>query len=268
MKIIIDERETNIHEKYCAMMNDISNKITNTISIEKRVLPIGDFLLQSDDGKTLCILERKSLQDLLASIKDGRYEEQSYRLTHNGECSLHQVIYIIEGMLSSLRNPAEKKIVYSAMTSLNCFKGFSVFRTCSQLETAETILWIADKIERNIQKGIHLYGNEIVPVESSQNYCTVVKKVKKENITPKNIGEIILCQIPGISSTTAISIMSHFTSFSDLMDKLKENPTCLDNLTCISKGKERKINKTSLESIREYLLYSEPVLEIDIPTEL
>ena len=61
MKIIIDERETNIHEKCCAMMNDISNKITNTISIEKRVLPIGDFLLQSDDGKTLCILERKSL---------------------------------------------------------------------------------------------------------------------------------------------------------------------------------------------------------------
>ena len=41
----------------------------------------------------------------------------------------------------------------------------------------------------------------------------VVKKVKKENITPENIGEIILSQIPGVSSHTSQIIMNKFGSY-------------------------------------------------------
>ena len=89
MKVIIDERETSLYEK-CAQQNAFSD-----IQLVKQVLPIGDILFKTDDDKTICILERKSLPDLLASIKDGRYEEQSFRLSNNGECSLHNVIYII-----------------------------------------------------------------------------------------------------------------------------------------------------------------------------
>ena len=84
------------------------------------------------------------------------------------------------------------------------------------------------------------------------------KKVKKENVTPENIGEIILCQIPGISSITAMAIMSNFDSFNHFINKLQTNPQCIDNLTVTTNGKTRKINKTSIENIRHYLLYSKP----------
>ena len=85
------------------------------------------------------------------------------------------------------------------------------------------------------------------------NYCTVVKQVKKENVTPANIGEIILCQIPGISSVTALAIMKHYTSFPHFIEELQKNPNCLENMTSESNGKVRKINKTSIQNIKLYL---------------
>ena len=248
MKIIIDEREASLYDK-CIAVLQTSDLIA--ISVTKQVLPLGDILFKTNEDELICIIERKSLNDLISSIKDGRYEEQSHRLSHNGECSLHQVIYLIEGMMSVLRTPQEKKLVYSCIASLNCFKGFSVLRSNSIQETAEMLVWMADKIDRNAGK-IPIAGT-IAAVSTDQNYCTVVKKTKKDNITPENIGEILLCQIPGISSTTAIAIMKNFTSFAHLMDEIKTNPNCLDNLTCESNGKTRKISKKCLESIFVYL---------------
>jgi len=245
MKVIIDERETALYSK-CVELNTFA-----TIQLSKQVLPIGDILFKTDDDtKTLCIIERKSLADLLASIKDGRYEEQSYRLSNNGECSLHNVIYIIEGIMSTLRTPMEKRMVFSSITSLNYFKGFSVLRSSSVSETAELLLFAADKIARGTAEGL----NTSASANTEQNYCTVVKKVKKENVTPQNIAEIMLCQIPGISSTNAIAIMKHFSSLSDLIDKLKTNPDCLDDIRIESNGKSRKIGKNCVEGIRNYLL--------------
>jgi ERCC4-type nuclease len=245
MKVIIDERETALYNK-CVELNTFA-----TIQLSKQVLPIGDILFKTDDDtKTLCIIERKSLADLLASIKDGRYEEQSYRLSNNGECSLHNVIYVIEGIISTLRTPMEKRLVFSSITSLNYFKGFSVLRSSSVSETAELLLFSADKIARGIADGLSTGTG----TGTEQNYCTVVKKVKKENVTPQNIAEIMLCQIPGISSANAIAIMKHFSSLSDLIDKLKSNPDCLDDIRIESNGKSRKIGKNCVEGIRNYLL--------------
>ena len=58
-------------------------------------LPLGDIIICNDDGKEKVIIERKSLADLAASIRDGRYKEQSFRLN---QCELpnHHIYYLIE----------------------------------------------------------------------------------------------------------------------------------------------------------------------------
>jgi ERCC4-type nuclease len=169
-------------------------------------------------------------------------------------------VYLIEGMFSQLRTPVEKKMILSAITTMNIFKGFSVHRTSTLTETAEWIIAMCDKMDREIKKG------NIPPIlqasgpDTESNplpYCSVVKKVKRENITPANIGEIILCQIPGISSVTAVAIMQKFSSFSAFMDAIKADPACLDGMTYQQNGKQRKINKTILENVKSYLLSTE-----------
>ena len=92
-------------------------------------------------------------------------------------------------------------------------------------------------------------------LESDKDYVSVVKKVKKENITPENIAEIMLCQIPGISSVTAIAIMDKFKTIPNLINEIQQNDNCLKDISYQnSKGQSRKINKTSLANIVKFLL--------------
>ena len=122
MKVIIDERETALYEK-CESILDSQQK-ASYIQLSKEVLNLGDILIKTDEDKDVLLIERKSFSDLLASIKDGRYEEQSYRLLHSSGFPPHSVFYLIEGMLSQLRAPIEKKIIFSAISTLQFFKGF------------------------------------------------------------------------------------------------------------------------------------------------
>ena len=202
MKIIIDEREIKLYEKFLLM--------DNVDSIVKEVLPIGDIIIQTDKGIEVCIIERKSLSDLLSSIKDGRYEEQSYRLINASGHHRHNIIYIIEGMMSTIRSEKEKTLIYSSITSLSFYKGFTVLRTCNIQETADLIRGITLKIDKNNLQDIPFYYSIVTECETKNevkdeitesitpsSYVSVVKKVKKENVTIENIGEIMLCQVPG-----------------------------------------------------------------------
>ena len=274
MKVIIDERETELYDKCYSMLNE-DNVSNNGVFLTKEVLQLGDIFIKTNDDVPVLLIERKTFADLLASVKDGRYEEQSYRLIHSSGFHTHNIIYLLEGMFSTLRTPIEKKLIYSCMSSLNYFKGFSVMRTTNVRETAEFILATCQKIEKDMVKGktpAFKFMLENTPVSASEggeqtsenitnmntsmasNYCTVVKKVKKDNITPENIGEIILCQIPGISSTTAIAIMKNFNSFPHFIDEVRRDINVLNNVQLEANGKVRKINKSCIESIKQYLL--------------
>jgi crossover junction endonuclease MUS81 len=256
MKVIIDERETSLYE--LCLNSEYLNK--ELFVLEKRVLQLGDILFTSDDEATtfLCI-ERKSLQDLLASIKDGRYSEQSYRLS-NCFPNPHNVVYLLEGMLSTVK---DKKVVVSCIASLNYFKGFSVHRTVSLAETTMYILCMADKIAKELKKGTKPIGDKVVvnessteqlsttekPVEST-DYCNVVKVSKKANITKENIGQMILMQIPGISSAISIEIMKPFSNFLEFVDRIRSDPEYLLQI----KVNGRKIGSNVLKGINEFIL--------------
>ena len=276
MKIIIDEREKQLYETCYSIL--LGKSTASHIILSKEVLPLGDILLRTDDDKDVLLIERKTFSDLFASIKDGRYEEQSYRLLHSSQIMPHSIIYLIEGVLSQLHTPLEKKVLYSTMTSLNYFKGFSVHRSSAVRERAVWLLQMGEKIEKNFQKNKLPYyltdpflnhfrskqrdssNNDIEITEenqiqtSSADYCRVVKKVKKDNINTENFGQIILCQIPGISSTTALAIMKNYSTFPDFIQKLQENPNCLDDVVYETNGKTRKISKSCIANIKNFLL--------------
>jgi len=287
MIIKVDIRENDLLQKINNLVTTV-NSFKNII-IKSEVLPIGDIII-CDDKEEKLIIERKSISDLLASIKDGRYEEQSYRLNglnhHN-----HNIIYLVEGDVNKnnyfkSRNDNEKMMAYSAMFSLNYYKGFSVFRSFSLDETATIVCNMAYKLEKELSSSKKaFYKNNVAPqpsIESSiesnieanpglepeeevqepdiaqqseKDYVSVIKKVKKENITPDNIGEIMLCQIPGISSVTALAIMEQYKNIPNLIKELETNNDCLKDITSTNpKGQIRKINKTSLANIVKFLL--------------
>uniref|UniRef100_A0A6C0I0M6 ERCC4 domain-containing protein n=1 Tax=viral metagenome TaxID=1070528 RepID=A0A6C0I0M6_9ZZZZ len=256
MQFIIDNREHTLIESCKRYIESIEKKIT----VDVQTLPLGDAIIRKQDNDIVCI-ERKTIDDLLASIKDGRYEEQSHRLSNASGLHIHNVLYIIEGIF---RSANDKKLVYSTMTSLNIFKGFSIMRTDNVNETAQFLVTMCDKIGRDFEKGkipkyysVSTNENIVEGTETSliASYSTVVKKVKKENLTTANMVEIVLCQIPGISSKTAAAIIAKNKadgggSLLQLLKCLENNPAYLDDIL-LETG--RKMNKNCSAKILEFL---------------
>jgi len=282
MIIKIDTRETALLQQMLTQISFIP--VFKNIQLKSETLPIGDIII-NDGTEDKIIIERKSVNDLLSSIKDGRYEEQSYRLNginhHN-----HNIIYLIEGDINKVNrfktdNKIEKLTLYSAMFSLNYYKGFSLFRSFNIEETANIICNMAYKMDKNGDSKKPFYVNksfetlnEIVQANppfvqdggdnnedpdanpvTEKDYVSVVKKIKKDNITPDNIGEIMLCQIPGISSVTALAVMNKYKTIPTLIKEIETNNDCMKDLSYTNtKGQVRKISKTCIANIVKFLI--------------
>lgn len=264
LQLVLDHRERDLIEQIRATDKDIEILIEN--------LELGDIVIRDENKNDLLIYERKSISDLMSSIKDGRYSEQSYRLNglpnHN-----HNIIYLIEGTVS--KSSKDRQTIFSALFSINYYKGFSVMRSTSLEETAYIICNAFSKIKKEMEKGKKAFYTSKVEINNidttdttdvidtttdggainTVSYSSVIKSKKNANVTPSNFGEIALCQIPSVNTVSAIAIMKEFKTLSDLINAIKENPNCLDSIKYETEKKQiRKISKTVIKNIVEYLV--------------
>lgn len=196
----------------------LEQSITNH-EIKSERLPIGDIIIHDPSQgrqKDIVIFERKTLNDLAASIRDGRYKEQSFRLIETAVATgfhTHHIIYIIEGDFANYNErhtQITKTALQSAMVSLMYYKGFSVIRTMNVGETAEFIIHFADKVAKEGPLSV-ADTTATATATPTQAYSEVsAKKEKRDYITRENIGEIMLAQVPGVSAKMASAILSKY----------------------------------------------------------
>ena len=268
--LVVDTREH-------AVIDALKQKLElypDLFTLDVRPLNLGDWELYYGD-QLLFIWERKTFRDLLSSIKDGRYAEQSYRLLHNYEPS--KVVYLIEGIFSQLQL-IEKQTVVSCMTSISLIKNMHLWRTTHVQDTVEQLLMCCKKIQKEFSNPKNRFSTPKTEVPRDQNETDsnvvidnaietsttipssgqesvpysnfVIKKEKRENITRENIGVIFLKQIPGISNATAIGLMDYVQGdFHKLLELVKTNIT---ELSSIKIGK-RRIGKNVIEQLTIFL---------------
>jgi len=256
----------------------VCSRPNHTLNVAR--LALGDATLSTNPAvgsADILLFERKTLVDFAASIRDGRYKEQSFRLNKHCELHNHNIVYIIEGDLSKYAdrskggNVITKKALYSAIFSMMFYKGFSVIRTMNIRETAELILNFADKYDSTAPnlRGFYYHQAPISSMPSpsapssppssavvGDEYASVFKrKERSSQITPDNIGEIMLTAIPCVSAKTAAAIMHEFKTIANLLDHMKCDRRCLDTLAIVTQnGNARKISKICVENIFNYLL--------------
>jgi ERCC4-type nuclease len=214
VEIWVDERERSI--------KDALASLGGSIPVVSKVMPIGDMAFveagdSGQDAKMVQLYERKSIADLLASIMDGRYKEQSYRMLGSVDLPAHNMVYVLEGDLGGL-GAAEKQRFYSAMTSIQFFKGMSVLRTASVEETAELLLRMAEKVEREWNE-----KRSEAALQVGREYVQHgAALIKRQNVSRENIGEIMLCCIPGVSAVYAKAVLARFGgSFQELVRNVR-----------------------------------------------
>jgi uncharacterized protein YdcH (DUF465 family) len=65
----------------------------------------------------------------------------------------------------------------------------------------------------------------------------------------------MLMQIPNVSLAIATKIFTQYASLKSLIAALEENPLCLNDMKITNtKGQERRISKTAIKNIVEFLL--------------
>ena len=181
--IIIDTREAKLIDLF--KLAKIPCEIVN--------LPIGDIILrhtldittntapnttQNNIQTFEFILERKCVQDMVASIKDGRYKEQKLRLlaeaynpanTHTTSNTHRHVIiaYIVEGTPAELRVPADKTMLLGSVISSTFRDNISILRTYSLQETFDLLVRMHDRLARDYADFFPTKQNQPTPGQTT-----------------------------------------------------------------------------------------------------
>lgn len=270
MIIDIDFREKDIL-KYC-----IEQLNGRDIEIKTNNLLLGDILIDK------LLIERKTINDLAASIVDGRYREQSFRLVKALDEG-YKVFYFIEGNMDLYTGSMSKNTLVSTVYSLTN-KGFQVLLTKNSKETSYFLLQFAEKMKKDKIKEINeikqKHSLEIDHVKelnesnesndsketkdlkesndskesnnlkkSYENTEGIIQTKKNKNITKENISVFMLCQIPGISITTSGILLEKYGHISNLIVSMKQNPNEIEEF----RNKDKKLNKNIIKNLNEYL---------------
>jgi len=243
IKIIIDNREKNL---YSIIKNRDLDIYNNNIEIIKQQLDIGDIHISFsfNDNNYLYIYERKTTNDLISSIKDGRYKEQKLRLKASNSNSIN---YIIEGdSITSINNKNNQKMLTSSYIHLFYRDKFNVFFTNDIDDTITLLLLIATKI---IDKPENFIINNYNDNTTDYiDYCKI-KTEKNKNIDKNTCYLLQLSQIPSISKEIAKNISNHYPSLISLLTALNSTDDKISLLMKID-----KIGKTKANTIINYLL--------------
>lgn len=196
------------------------------------------------------IIERKTLADMCASIKDGRYREQKHRvlghLMQQQDRRAH-VFYVLEGV-SSFESLAQASAgaglnpstLHSCIFNMMIRDGIHVVFTKDVQDTACFVkeLWLRRKKmdSENAQPNANAHSESRSRVDASA--CLISSSVhakRGKNLTPATCYAMQLCQIPGVSEKTAQVISQRWPSMRAMFKEMEplENADRVSLLTSL-----------------------------------
>jgi crossover junction endonuclease MUS81 len=187
IQLVLDVREIRAKQDRDYMSGELTKKGVKPIM---RALELGDALwvAKCNDPKMLTqkgaegdeivldwIVERKRLDDLVGSIKDGRFQEQKFRLRKSG---IKNVVYIIEEIsMNADHFQKYEEAVESAIASTQVVNGYFVKKT---QKIDDTIRYLArmTMLLKNIYESKPL---NIIPtnVLTTQNYLPLLAQIRE-----------------------------------------------------------------------------------------
>ncbi|GIY06476.1 crossover junction endonuclease MUS81 [Caerostris darwini] len=203
------------------------------VEYEVRKLHVGDFLWIARDSfdseKELVldfVVERKRMDDLAHSIKDGRFREQKFRMKNSG---LRNPIYLVENCSGAKYLGLPESTLEQAMINTQICDGFNVKRTQGIKESVAYLSLVTKMLRSKYQDLTLMSGSrDIVQKKSlSSNVFMSFKdfncsSVKNKSLTVKEMFAKHLLQFFGLSVDRAAAIVEIFKTPSDLLEAYEE----------------------------------------------
>lgn len=150
--LLLDKREVRaIHDRDYIATNLENAGVTPII----KTLKVGDVMwIARENGPTGRevvldhIVERKRLDDLLFSVRDGRFHDQKFRLKKSG---MRNVTYIIEDLTMIVLDAQTLEVVERAISSTQVVDGFFVKKTSKLDETIQYLVRMTTMLQKLYQ---------------------------------------------------------------------------------------------------------------------
>lgn len=258
--LILDYREIK-KEKQRNIYKQLKNK---KVKCEKRVLEIGDFMWiaryknnekeREREYIVNYIVERKKIPDLQASIIDGRYKDQKFRLKKSG---IQNIIYLIEGKVNEKNNNDDYTSnnnnnydsVETAMYNTQIQDNFIIQNTNNEEETVQYLYNLTNVI-------IDISKSDVQKIITKQEYEEFNSNMSKsKNLSVRDIFAKQMIQFSGCTPEKASSVVSVYKTPISLITEVKilglQSVTeKLKNIECGEK--RRKLNGPLSRSISEF----------------
>lgn len=243
--LIIDARERHVTRHHSELEG---------ITKEIKQITTGDYVVLAPTGNILAVIERKSLEDFAASIKDGRADNRRKLVELRAQVGC-RIVYIIEGPEFPKQNDSFGNIPYpyieSAIFHLMIRDGVVVIRTKDSLDTAKALkrfMMSMDNLCRNEVLNCDSVGTEQPQIKDllvDASRDTIMSMLtKKHEKTDQEVAREMWSQFPGISVESADEYISRW-SIADIVCGRIPRDTILN--TKMANG--RKISKKASASL-------------------
>ncbi|VAH76140.1 unnamed protein product [Triticum turgidum subsp. durum] len=209
--LILDDREI-FGSRGKRVVGNIHSKFHVPVEIKR--LPVGDgiWIARHRRSHTEYVLdfvvERKSVTDLVSSIRDSRYKDQKLRLK---KCGLRKLIYLVEGDPNPL---GASESIKTACFTTEILEGFDVQRTTGYSDTESTYghltLSIIDYYSTNFSIGANTCRVCLTYDEFVKKCCDPKK------LTVSDIFALQLMQVPQVTEETAIAVIELYPTLVSL----------------------------------------------------
>lgn len=233
----------------------------SNVTQEVRKLNVGDFLWiarhNTDKTRELVlpyIIERKRLDDLSCSIKDGRFHEQKFRLK---QCGIDNVVYLIESHIKNgkVQCGLPFTTLLQAATNTQIHSKFQVKFTESNQHTILYLTIMTNFIENIFKNKAPIKFQMIEFLKFNQS------SVKQRKCSVRETFIKQLLALKGLSVDIALEITKFYSTPSDLYSnyRLLSRIDGENLLTKITIGDlKRKIPSTISKTIYHFYMCNKP----------
>lgn len=189
VQLVLDVREVRAKTDRDYMQDELAKKGVKPIM---RSLDLGDAMwvakcndpnllnrqgAEGDEVVLDYIVERKRLDDLITSIKDGRFHEQKFRLRRSG---IRNVIYLVEEMaLDSLHFQKYEEAVQSAIASTQVVNGYFLKKTQTMDDSIRYLTRMTMLLKRlHENKPLDVIPTKVI---TAQNYLPLLSHIREKN---------------------------------------------------------------------------------------
>jgi ERCC4-type nuclease len=229
VRVKIDIRETDVWNALDAWYSGAPASLSDGWEVVKQTLDVGDvgfFIVQDDNEYEKVLLERKTVEDLGASQRDGRYREQRARLLARQGAGT-RVGYLLEAPNWSAnlsrtwcRGAFSEVHLQTAIVRLQMRYGMAVFHTQGVKETVQWIRRIATALVNDSSVFESGVATDTKAVAAA--YTEAIHVKKSANLEPERILNTLLRTLPGVGIQAADAIVQYcrgnFSRFYELSE--------------------------------------------------